>query len=99
MIWVTFIQIKCFILWTYLVFFLYLDLSKILPNLSLFVKVPSKTYNAIGTNRANLVHARDLNNCFSGAVIQNLGYFGLYIFHDGGSYHTKTSPLIYKANQ
>ena len=70
-----------------------------MPNLSLFVKVPSKTYNAIGTNRANLVHAGDLNNCFSGAVIQNLGYFGLYIFHDGGSYHTRTSPLIYKANQ
>ena len=87
------------LLWTYPVFFfISSDLSKILPNSSLFVKSPSKTY-ANGTHKANQAHEGYPNSWFSSAVIQNLGYFGHQLFHDGGSYHIETSPLICSANQ
>ena len=85
-------------LWTYPVFFISSDFSKILPNSSLFVKSSSKTY-ANGTHKANQTHEGYPNSWFSSAVIQNLGYFGHQLFHDGGSYLIETSPLICSANQ
>ena len=76
--------------------FFFSDLSKILPNSSLFVKSSSKTY-ANGTHKANQAHEGYPYSWFSSAVIQNLGYFGHQLFHDGGSAHIETSPLICSA--